>query len=384
MKLLYITNIPAPYRNKRFNAMAEIFPSYGIEFEVLYMAAIEPGRSWVIPPDSFRYPYKIYKGIHPTISNFYAHFNPGLLIRLLKNDYDIAIIGGMASPTHWLTPFFISREKIKIMSIESNLQSVQRKSGVGAWVKRRLLSMVDAYQITGFPQKEYIEYFLAKPISKPFIMLPNLIDDDVFVVKVDELRINRFELRRALGVSREEQLWVLPARMIEIKGIVPFINLLKNISGVKLFIIGEGELRDKIRSVCEEKNVSLSMPGFVQQDEIIKYYAAADLFVLPSLKDASPLTPIEACAAGLPLLVSSRIGNLDDVVASGINGWSYDPISQPNQGKYLVEYISRLSHEQLSALGVNSRNLYYNNFHTKHHIEMYANNLRKIVRARTI
>lgn len=66
-KLLYITNIPAPYRQKRYNLMQEIFPKNGIEFEVLYMAKIEPDRNWVIPPESFRYNYKIFNGIHPEI-----------------------------------------------------------------------------------------------------------------------------------------------------------------------------------------------------------------------------------------------------------------------------------------------------------------------------
>ncbi len=49
--------------------------------------------------NSYNYPFRFFKGIHPDISDFHAHFNPGLLLRLLKNDYDIAVVGGMASPT---------------------------------------------------------------------------------------------------------------------------------------------------------------------------------------------------------------------------------------------------------------------------------------------
>ena len=64
--------------------MQEIFPKMGIDFEVLYMAKIEPNRKWIIPKESFKYKYKIFKGIHPVIGKFFAHFNPGLLIRLLK------------------------------------------------------------------------------------------------------------------------------------------------------------------------------------------------------------------------------------------------------------------------------------------------------------
>ena len=359
--------------------MAETFPEYGIEFEVLYMAAIEPDRSWTIPLESFKYPYYIFRGIHPTISNFYAHFNPGLLLRLLKNDYDLAVVGGMASPTHWLAPFFIGPNKVQIMSIESNLQSVERKTGLGAWLKRKLLARASAYQITGAPQREYVEYFCPEACRKPFITLPNLIDENVFVTRVDALRKDREDLRKEYGVNSDEQMWILPARLITIKGIIPFIQLLDNIRGTKLFVIGEGELKYSIISLCKAKNIPVSLPGFVQQEEMIRYYAAADLFVLPSLKDPSPLSPIEACAAGLPLLVSSQIGNLEDVVVPGLNGWSYDTLTEQHIGKKLVSQIAGMSRECLREMGSKSRERYMQRFETRHNIEIYAKTILQIM-----
>lgn len=323
-KLLYITNIPAPYRQKRFNTMATIFPEYGIEFEVLYMAKIEPNRQWEIATDSYNYKYKVFKGIHPTIGDFFAHFNPGLLFRLLKNDYDIAVVGGMASPTHWLAPFFISRKKFKIMSVESNLHSVTRKKGFGAWIKSVLLNTAVAYQVTGQPQIDYIQYFQPKAANKSYIHLPNLIDDGVFTKQVDVLRKDADNLRSEFGVSTDEQMWVLPARLIEIKGIIPFVEALVGRKGYRLFILGDGDQVDQIKSIVSENNLPVTLVGFVQQNEVIRYYAAADLFVLPSFKDPSPLSPIEASAAGLPILVSKNIGNINEVLSSD-NGWSFEP-----------------------------------------------------------
>jgi glycosyltransferase involved in cell wall biosynthesis len=360
--------------------MAEIFPKYGIDFEVLYMAKIEPNRQWIIPGDSYLYKYKIFKGIHPTIGNFFAHFNPGLLLRLLKNDYDLAVVGGMASPTHWLAPLFIGKKKVQIMSIESNLQSVKRKKGVGAWIKNKLLAMTDAYQVTGSPQIEYIKHFYPDSTSKTFVTLPNLIDDDVFVSSVDELRKDREGLRQSFGVNPEEKMWLIPARLIDIKGVIPFIKLLDDVRDVKLFVVGEGELLDEILNLCNEAKIQLTMPGFVQQDQMVKYYAAADLFVLPSLEDPSPLSPIEACAAGLPLLVSSRIGNLEDVVNFGENGWSYDPLNNSSVGRELIGNISRLTSGQLAEIGGKSRDLFFENFHPVIQIERYAESLLEVVR----
>ncbi len=374
-KLLYITNIPALYRQKRFNTMARIFPEYGIDFEVLYMAKREPNREWIIPASSYLYPHSFYKGIHPTIGNFFAHFNPGLLLRLLKNDYDIAVVGGMASPTHWLAPFFISDSKKQIMSVESNLHSVERKTGFAARLKMILLSRATAYQVTGKPQIEYIKFFDPKAEAKSFIRLPNLIDEDVFVHQVQQLRRDIEELRNKFNVNSHTQMWVLPARLIEIKGIIPFINLLEGIENIKLFLLGDGDQATEIEKLISEKNLPIITTGFVQQDQVIEYYAAADLFVLPSIKDPSPLSPIEASAAGLPVLVSSRIGNLEDVVEGGINGWSYDPVNESQKGKDLVRKISEMSRTELQFLGRASATRYEENFNTEICVREYAKQL---------
>jgi glycosyltransferase involved in cell wall biosynthesis len=378
-KLLYITNIPAPYRQKRFNKMAEIFPKYGIELEVLYMAKIEPDRKWIIPEDSYKYNYKIYKGIHPTIGNFFAHFNPGLLWRLRKKDYDIAIVGGMGSPTHWLAPFFIPKSKIQVMSIESNLHSVERTTGVGAKIKKLLLSKSSAYQVTGNPQKEYIEFFYPKAREKQYITLPNLIDESVFRDEVAELRINRSKLRDEFGVGSQEQMWVLPARLIPLKGILPFLELLKGIKGFKLFLLGDGELENIIMDYIKSNNLPVILSGFVQQEDVIKYYAAADLFVLPSLKDPSPLSPIEAIASGLPILVSSRIGNLEDVLVENVNGWTYDPVDEVEKGKRIVKEISLLSNAELKVVAKNSLNRYNDKFETEECIAKYVKQLKNLI-----
>lgn len=369
-KLLYITNIPAPYRQKRFNTMSQIFPEYGIDFEVLYMDKIEPNRQWEISADSYNYNYKIFKGIHPTIGGFFAHFNPGLLFRLLKNDYDIAVVGGMASPTHWLAPFFISRKKFKIMSVESNLFSVTRKNGFGAWIKSALLNTADAYQVTGQPQIDYIHYFQPKAANKSNIHLPNLIDDDVFTKQVDELRKNVDNLRSEFGVSPEEQMWVLPARLIEIKGIIPFIEALVGLKGFRLIILGDGEQFEQIKSIVEKNNLPVTLVGFVQQNEVTRYYAAADLFVLPSFKDPSPLSPIEASAAGLPLFVSTNIGNINEVLGNE-NGWSFEP-GNIEEIKKLAGKVLSLSRNELKAKGEASRKRYLEVFETEKCIRNYA------------
>lgn len=373
MRLLYITNIPAPYRQERFNTMAKIFPDYGIDFEVLYMAKIEPNRQWLIADDSYQYRYKIFKGVHPIVGGFFAHFNPGLLLRLLKNDYDLVVVGGMAGPTHWLAPYFVGRSKYKVMSIESNMQSVTRTKGLGAWIKSVLLNTADAYQVTGDPQIEYINFFQPQAKNRRFIRMPNLIDEDVYGEEVQKLRARKDILRKEFGVLPDEQMWVIPARLIPIKGILPFVEGLKGLKGFRLFLLGDGEQTGEIYSLISTNNLPVTLVGFVQQETVIRYYAAADLFILPSFKDPSPLTPIEAIAAGLPLLVSQNIGNLNEVLGEK-NGWSFEPGDQKSVHEKLKAILS-LTRDDLQTKGDESKKQFLKYFETEMCVHNYAKQL---------
>ncbi|MFC4633312.1 glycosyltransferase family 4 protein [Dokdonia ponticola] len=360
--------------------MQEIFPENGIDFTVHYMAHIEPNRKWIIPEDSYKYKYKIHKGLHPAFGRFYAHFNPSIITLLLKKDYDFVIIGGMGSPSHWLSSLLTPKSKFQIMSIESNLHSTNRKDGIGAWFKRLLLKRANAFQVTGKPQIEYINYFDPKSKNKKFIKLPNLIDEKIFRDQVKKVSANRHSLRNDLKLDEKTQAWILPAQLIELKGIMPFLKLLRGIQNIKVFILGDGILKKTIQEEIDTYNLPVVLEGYLQQDRMIDFYAIADLFVLPSLKDSSPLTPIEACAASLPILVSSRIGNVEDVLTENLNGWKYDPIDEEIKGKEIISEIARLTLSDLKTKGKKSLEIYNLKFDTKKRIQEYAVSLKNLLK----
>ena len=97
---------------------------------------------------------------------------------------------------------------------------------------------------------------------------------------------------------------------------------------------------------------------------MVRLYAAADLFVLPSLRDPSPLSAVEACAAGLPLLASKRIGNFDDVVGEDENGWGYDP-EDPEAYRDLVRRVAAMDRAELRRRGRLSRERHRERFDTR-------------------
>jgi glycosyltransferase involved in cell wall biosynthesis len=57
-------------------------------------------------------------------------------------------------------------------------------------------------------------------------------------------------------------------------------------------------------------------------------YAAHDVFLMPSLTEGSPLSLLEAMAAGVPV-VAARAGGIPDVVTHGVDGLLFDVMDAP-------------------------------------------------------
>lgn len=88
----------------------------------------------------------------------------------------------------------------------------------------------------------------------------------------------------------------------------------------ELFILGEGserpELEKKIRDIGLGKRVTLT--GF--RENPYPYYAAADVFALPSRWEGMPNAVLEALACGTPVVSWRDAGAVADVVTDGENG----------------------------------------------------------------
>ena len=78
----------------------------------------------------------------------------------------------------------------------------------------------------------------------------------------------------------------------------------------QLLLVGEGELRGSLETLAQEMGVArhVRFLGSVPNDELWRYYAGADLFVLPSRLESWGTVMLESLACGTPVVATPTAG----------------------------------------------------------------------------
>ena len=147
----------------------------------------------------------------------------------------------------------------------------------------------------------------------------------------------------------------------------------------KLIMLGKGELREQLQKQIDESKLGsyVTLAGYVNNVE--DYLAAADFMIHPSLLESSCISLKEAGLAKLPVIVAKHIGDFDEVVNHGVNGFIVD------QNKFIDESVSIISHyykdkEALAKIGQNLRTTILSLFDIKKAAPYYEANFHKRIR----
>jgi glycosyltransferase involved in cell wall biosynthesis len=164
------------------------------------------------------------------------------------------------------------------------------------------------------------------PASK-FEVVPLGFDLAPFAVDAAIRERMRLELRVELGIPTDALVVSLIARLVPIKRVDRFLRIataLGDLPGVWFVIVGDGELRDSLRASPEARLLGkrLVWAGFRRDMPAVCF--ASDIIVQTSDKEGTPVSLIEAQAAGVPV-VSTRVGGTPSVVVDRDTGWLVEP-----------------------------------------------------------
>lgn len=116
------------------------------------------------------------------------------------------------------------------------------------------------------------------------------------------------ETRRALGISPGEFVFLFVGQHIWQKNVRLVIDALEKIKDLpfRMFFVGTGYAAGEMKELVEQKGLSdkVTFTGMLtERAQVTRYYAAADLFLFPSLYDNAPLVVREAAALHTPAVM---------------------------------------------------------------------------------
>ena len=128
---------------------------------------------------------------------------------------------------------------------------------------------------------------------------------------------------------------------------------------LRLWILGDGPERSRLESLIAELRIQSHAQLFGTRQDVGRWLAQADLFVLASVSEGLPLALLEALAAGLPAVVTEA-GGMPEVVQCCGSGVVVPP-SQPEALAHAIVELAR-SPDLLQSLSARARQCYLRHF----------------------
>lgn len=310
MKVLWLTNLPSPYRVVFFNELGKL-----CDLTVLFERESSDERD-----DSWN---------NYELNHFKAFFLKGInvgpstalcleVVKYLSKKYNRIIIHDFSTPTGILAINYLKLRKIKYF-IESDGALIYAENKTKKLIKKILLNGAAKYLSTAEINDQYFaNYDIPKNriVRYPFTSISNR---DILSSSISPEE--KKNIRSQLGMH-EKQVIIAVGRIIPLKGYDILIAAAKVLSkDIGIYIVG-GEAPQEYITEIEKNNLyNIHFIDFQLKKTLVRYYDAADLFVHPSRSDVWGLVINEAMARGLPVVTTDKCVAGLELVKNGVNGY---------------------------------------------------------------
>jgi glycosyltransferase involved in cell wall biosynthesis len=255
------------------------------------------------------------------------YLNPALVSRLSQARYDAVMIHSYVSPSDWLAWLAARLRRTPVLFYgdlyPSSGRPAAKKLGRHALASAMLRGSAACLAIGSVAAEVYRDYHV--PEERVF-SAPYAVDNDFFVAESVRWREHRLELRAELGIPAHVSVVLCVAGMRPEKRQTDLVEAIARVKvPTQLVLVGQGPLYEQVRAYCQQRLPGTILTGFKNQSELPRYYALADVFVLPSLWDPFGLVVNEAMCAALPVIASHAVAAGRDLVRTGENGYVFPP-----------------------------------------------------------
>ena len=322
MRVLYLTNIPSPYRVNFFNELGKL-----CELTVLFEARYSKERDKNWTSDIARnYKATFMKGIRCGVAEAIC---PEVIKYLSPNKYDLIVVGMYSSPTGMLAIEYMRNRKIKfILNTDGGI--IKKDTPVVHKFKQHFVGSASAWLSTGEMATDYLCHYGAKREKVYKYPFTSVAHDDI-VSANSFSKSDKSLIRNMLGIPEEKKMVISVGQFIYRKGFDILLEACRELdNNIEIYIIG-GEPTEEYLNLKEKFELSnVHFVGFMTKDKLADYYKAADVFVLPTREDVWGLVVNEAMAYGLPVVTTDMCGAGLEMIKTGENGVIV-PVNDPKK-----------------------------------------------------
>lgn len=237
--------------------------------------------------------------------------------------------------------------------------------------KLALMKSSAVITLTNFCIKELDEY----GVKRDMAVVPGGVDTHMFR-PIDCAE----EIKRRYDLRKDDALILYTGRLVARKGLEDLLVALalvhKKKKNTKLILVGRGMLKNHLQKLAFRLGISnnLIFTGPMPTDELVKHYAGADVFVLPSYYEGQGLVLLESMACETPV-VATNVGGIPEIVTDGENGLLVEPKKPEQLADAILKIIDDT--ELRTKLGKNGRETAVKNYDWK----IIAEKMEKIYRS---
>ena len=367
MKILYTSNIPSPYTVNFLDTLSN---------KADVTAIFEKSKSNERHPKwksdfSKNLRFKILKGIPVRTDQSIA---PQIILRSFKK-YDFIIVSNFFTPTGIILIFYLN-----MINVPYLLMSEGGFSRNDSWFIKKLKNYVISKAFKCLSGSSLGEIFykhygaIESNISKyPFT---SIYDEEV-LLKNEFNSLSKAKLKKNLNLNFDKVI-ISVGQVIPRKGhdiLLKAFRKIPNNEKYGLLIVGGKPNHDLTNLINEQDLPNLIFIDFLSKAELLEYYKASDLFVLPTREDEYGLVINEAMACGLPVITTKRCGAGVELIEEKLNGFLVE-VEEVNQLSIHIQYLLE-NDEIANEISINNLNKIKNYTFEKwsHEIYEYLNSI---------
>ncbi len=310
MKVLFITNLPSPYRVRFFSELGKL-----CDLTVIYerRSASDRDAKWTAITE------KTFKEIHLDANKIGADNSWSLgILKYLNSSYDCIVVGMYSTVTAMIAIAYMKMLKIPfILSTDGGFVKEERKEK--KLFKQFFISAANKWLSTGTIASEYLRHYGANKKKIYVYPFTSLSDQDILLnpVSFEEKK----NLKNKLGIN-EDKMVLSVGQFIYRKGFDVLLKACQTFDKtIGIYIIG-GTNNEEYIALCDKYNLSnVHFINYMDKSKLQEYYKAADLFVLPTREDIWGLVINEAMSCGLPIITTDKCIAGQELISNGLNGY---------------------------------------------------------------